>query len=130
MQKTAISNTDIARLVGADALYVDGEKVDGRTLIARRWRDQIAELAVQRGSDPSPSEGMLIRRSATLAVLCERDEARLIAGEEINEENYRRNVAALKAALIGLGLAKKSRDVTKADGQTLDAHAAAVLDAD
>lgn len=44
------------------------------------------------------------------------------------DANYRRNAAALKAMLISLGMAKKSRDVTKADMRMFDQHAAAILD--
>ena len=36
-------------------------------------------------------------------------------------------VAALGAMLIKLGLAAKSRDVTKRDARMIDAHAASVL---
>jgi len=46
----------------------------------------------------------------------------MIRGELKEEEPFRRNVQALRAALTSLGLAQKSRDVTKGSlrkGQTL-----------
>jgi len=113
-------------------LLIDGVKVDGRTAIARRYRDQLAGLSDQVGGNPTIAEAMLMRRAATLATLCERDELRLLNGEEIDENNYRANTAHLKGILINLGTVKKSRDVTKGDylSRTFDAHTAAVLDAE
>lgn len=114
----------------AGDLFIGGERVDRRTLPARRYVAQVNDLGLQLGGMLSPSETMLIRRAATLAVLCERDENAIVAGKDVDEENYRRNAAALKTMLISLGMAKKSRDVTKADSRLFDAHAAAILEAE
>ncbi|OJX65831.1 hypothetical protein [Magnetospirillum sp. 64-120] len=122
------SKTATPPVATAGDLFIAGEKVDGRSLTARRYRDQVNDLCLQLGGTLSPSETMLVRRAATLAVLCERDECAIAAGKEVDEENYRRNAAALKAMLISLGMAKKSRDVTKADMRMFDQHAAAILD--
>ncbi|WP_018044892.1 hypothetical protein [Methylobacterium sp. 88A] len=125
--KNRISKKDIAEIVGASDLVLDGERVDQRSITARRWRSNLADLAMQLGDHVTPSEAMLLRRAATLAFLCERDEARVMQGDDIEEEGYRRNGAALGAMLIKLGLAAKSRDVTKRDARMIDAHAASVL---
>ncbi|WP_020562067.1 hypothetical protein [Methylosarcina fibrata] len=111
-------------------LLIDGQKIDGRTAIARRYRDQLAGLNYQVGGDPTTAEAMLMRRAATLATLCERDELKILNGEEIDEGNYRANTAHLKGILINLGTVKKSRDITKSDYRTFDAHTAAVLESD
>jgi hypothetical protein len=71
---------------------------------------------------------MLLRRAATLALLCERDECALVAGEQMDEDNYRRNATVLKGVLINLGLAVKSRDVRKSDHRFMDAHTSALID--
>ena len=125
--KNRVTKKDIAEIVGASDLVLDGERVDQRSITARRWRSNLADLAMQLGDHVTPSEAMLFRRAATLAFLCERDEARVMQGDEIEEEGYRRNGAALGAMLIKLGLAAKSRDVTKRDARMIDAHAASVL---
>ena len=122
-----ITKRAILDIVGASDLIIDGERVDQRSVIARRWRENIADLALQLGDHTTPAEGMLLRRAATFAALCERDEAALMKGEAIDEESYRRNATALGAALVKLGLAAKSRDVTKAQSKLYDAHAAAIL---
>ncbi|MEC4747718.1 hypothetical protein [Methylomicrobium sp. Wu6] len=111
-------------------LLIDGQKIDGRTAIARRYRDQLAGLNYQVGGEPTTAEAMLMRRAATLAVLCERDELRILNGEEIDEANYRQNASHLRGALINLGMIKKSRDIKQSDYRTFDAHTAAVLESD
>lgn len=111
-------------------LLIDGQKIDGRTAIARRYRDQLIGLNTQLGGQPSIAEAMLMRRAATLATLCERDELKILNGEEIDEGNYRANTAHLKAILVNLGTIKKSRDINQQDYKTFDAHTAAVLESD
>jgi hypothetical protein len=96
-------------------LIVDGEKVDGRSPPARRFRSIARELAAQLARNPSASERILITNAATLAMLCERATAALIAGEEIDQAGFRQNASLLGQTLIKIGLAKKSRDITKRD---------------
>lgn len=111
-------------------LLIDGQKIDGRTAIARRYRDQLSGLNIQLGNAPTMAEAMMMRRAATLAVLCERDELRILNGEPIDESNYRQNASHMRGALINLGLVKKSRDITRSDYRTYDAHTQAILDSD
>jgi hypothetical protein len=94
-------------------LELDGEQIDGRSQAARRFKRIAHDLTEQLGRSPKASEMLLLRNASTLAYLCDRDTARLMAGATIDEENYRRNAQALGAALIKLGMASKSRDVTK-----------------
>ena len=60
--------------------------IDGRSLVARRYRDiSFAMLADQGGDDQcSESRKQLIRRFAAAAVLAEQMEAQLARGESIN----------------------------------------------
>jgi len=111
-------------------LLIDGQKIDGRTAIARRYRDQLAGLNIQLGGNPSIAESMLMRRAATLTTLCERDELKILNGEQIDEHNYRQNAGVLKGILINLGTVKKSRDIRGDDYRTFDSHTQAVLDSD
>lgn len=127
--KNRITKADIADIVGASDLVIDGERVDQRSITARHWRSTLADLAMQIGEHVTPSEAMLLRRAATLAFFCERDEILVMKGDTVDEEGYRRNVTALGAVLVKLGLAQKSRDVTKRESRMYDAHAAAVLEA-
>ncbi|MNL51829.1 hypothetical protein D3C87_1749610 [compost metagenome] len=85
------------------------------------------DLMDQLAHSPKPSENILLRNAATLAFLCDRDTARLMAGQDIDEENYRRNAQALGGVLIKLGMAAKSRDVTKGGSKGGDPFADAIL---
>lgn len=107
-------------------LEIDGGKVDGRSQAARMFKRHAGDLIDQLARTPKASENMLLRNAATLAFLCDRDTARLMAGQTIDEENYRRNAQALGAVLIKLGMAAKSRDVTKGGSKGSDPFADAI----
>jgi len=107
-------------------LEIDGGKADGRSQAARVFKRTAGDLMDQLARTPKPSEGILLRNAATLAFLCDRDTARLMAGQAIDEENYRRNAQALGGVLIKLGMAAKSRDVTKGASKGGDPFADAI----
>jgi hypothetical protein len=110
-------------------LAIAGRKIDGRTVEARRFRALGGDLMSQLNRNPTAAERMLILNAATLAMLCERAAADLIEGKAIDEENYRRNLTMLGSILVKLGMAMKSRDVTKGSHKGADAFGAAVLEA-
>lgn len=113
----------------SEPLIVGGRKIDGRTTEAKRFRMLASELAAQLTRNPSPADRLLLLNAATLATLCERFTADLLEGRAVEEEPYRRNVAALSAVLIKLGMAAKSRDVTKRDRAGLDEFGVALIEA-
>lgn len=110
-------------------LTVAGRKIDGRTAEARRFRALGGDLISQLTRNPTPAERMLIMNAATLAMLCERAAADLLEGKAIDEESYRRNVTLLGSLLVKLGMAMKSRDVTKGGRKGADAFGAALIEA-
>lgn len=112
-----------------EPLIVGGRKIDGRTIEARRFRALALDLAQQLNRNPTPADRLLLLNAATLATLCERFTADLLEGKPVEDEPYRRNVAALSAVLIKLGMAAKSRDVTKRDRAGLDDFGAALIEA-
>ena len=112
-----------------EPLVVAGRKIDGRTIDAKRFRTLATELASQLQHDPNPAERVLLVNAATLAMLCERFAADLLEGNEVNEENYRRNLQSLGNVMIKLGMAAKSRDVTKRDRAGQDDFGAALIEA-
>lgn len=117
-----------SRVSTGKTLFLPGMgEVDGRSSVARRFRDHVADLSVQVGGDPSPAQDMLIRRAATLAVLCETDEIKVAGGERIDEALYLNRCNVLSGLLNRLGMARKAKDITPG-GRTLDAHARAILD--
>jgi hypothetical protein len=110
-------------------LTIAGRKIDGRTVEARRFRALGGDLMSQLARNPSAAERMLILNAATLAMLCERAAADLIEGKAIDEENYRRNLTMLGSILVKLGMAMKSRDITKGSRKVADDFGAALIEA-
>ena len=110
-------------------LVVAGRKVDGRTMEARRFRSIGLDLTDQLGRNPTASERLLLMNAAHIAMLCEQATADLLEGKPVDSEDYRRNAAMLGQVLIKLGLAKKSRDITKRDQAGFDDFGAALIEA-
>ena len=121
-------NADLDALAN-EPLIIGGRKIDGRTTEAKRFRTLATDLAAQLQRNPSPAERLLLLNAATLATLCERFTADLLEGKPVDEEGYRRNAQALRGVLIKLGMAAKSRDVTKRDRTALDDFGAALIEA-
>lgn len=110
-------------------LVVAGRKVDNRTAEAKRFRAIGGELTEQLGRSPNASERLLLMNAATIAMLCEQATADLLEGKPVDQENYRRNAALLGQSLIKLGMAQKSRDVTKRSSAVVDDFGAALIEA-
>lgn len=111
------------------ALIIGGRKIDGRTMEVKRFRTLATDLAAQLQRNSTAAERLLLLQAATLATLCERFTADLLEGKPVDEEPYRRNCQALGAILVKLGMAAKSRDVTKRDRSALDDFGAALIEA-
>lgn len=59
----------------------------------------------------------------------QRDAVNLLEGKKIEAESYHRNVTLLGSILVKLGMAMKSRDVTKRDRAGADDFGAALIEA-
>jgi hypothetical protein len=88
-------------------------ETDGRGPWARRWRDIVAEITNDLGGADLLSEGQkqLIRRCATIALACERAEAKAAQGEDIDLEVYGTLTDRLGRAFQRLGLRRQPRDI-------------------
>ena len=88
--------------------------VDGRSVIARRYRDISAAILVDQGGVERCSESrkQLIRRFAAAAVLAEQMEAKLARGEKIDIAEH----ATLSSTLVRLaqriGIDRLPQDIT------------------
>jgi hypothetical protein len=79
--------------------------VDGRSVMARRFRDLVADFAGELGGsdDLTPSQASLVRQCAALTVEAERLQSALLSGEAVGSEIVR--VAnALTRLLSALGV--------------------------
>jgi hypothetical protein len=88
--------------------------VDGRSVVARRFRDiSYSILADQGGVDQcSESRQQLIRRFAACAVIAEQMESRLANGETINIAEHSLLSSTLTRLATRIGIDRRARDVT------------------
>ena len=87
--------------------------VDGRGLVARRYRDIAAAIAADQGGVDHISETrlQLIRRFAAAAVLAEAAEARLANGEQINIGEHALLSSTLVRIAQRIGIVRRSRNI-------------------
>jgi hypothetical protein len=114
--------THRSRVSNGSSTFLDG--VDGRSVLARRYRDILAQLISDLGGDPSEAQSLICRRAATLAVWCEQAEAEMAAGGEIDIGEYGPAVNALRRLLADIGLERKAKDVTDLAGYVRKMRAA------
>jgi hypothetical protein len=88
--------------------------VDGRSLVARRYRDIASQIAVDQGGVEQCSESrkQLIRRFAAAAVLAEQMEARLANGEEIDIGEHSLLCSTLTRLAQRIGIDRRPREIT------------------
>jgi len=97
--------------------------VDGRSLIARRYRDITSAIFVDQGGIDRCSESrkQLIRRFAAAAVIAEQMESRLANGGEINISEHAQLSSTLVRIAQRIGLNRRFKDITPALPDYLDA---------
>ena len=88
--------------------------IDGRSLVARRYRDLIDLVVSDQGGLDRMSEArmQLARRFAALSVQAEMLEARLANGEIIDLTEYSQLTSTLVRVVSRLGIDRRARDVT------------------
>ncbi|MFZ0602436.1 MAG: hypothetical protein WAN05_13975 [Roseiarcus sp.] len=89
-----------------DPLMLRG--VDGRSVVARRYRDVAIALADDLGGQDKLSEPskILVRQAAALTVQVEGLQSKIVAGEDINLEQLTRLSNVLGRTLQRLGIKK------------------------
>lgn len=103
---------------GTGAVALAG--VDGRSLMARRFREIVTSIESDLGGDLTEAQRHLVARSATLAIWCEERETELARGEEFDASQYSTIANSLRRLLTDLGLERRSRNITP----TLDEYLA------
>ncbi|MER8648408.1 MULTISPECIES: hypothetical protein [unclassified Mesorhizobium] len=106
-----------SRLTTGGQLFLG--RVDGRSTVARRYRDVLALLSDAIGGAPSDAQALLLRRAATLSVICEQAESDMAGGKPINAAAYSTSTNTLRRVLADLGLAKSRRAPTAAASKRL-----------
>jgi hypothetical protein len=95
--------------------------VDGRSLVARRYRDIANAILVDQGGVEQCSESrkQLIRRFSAAAVLAEQLEARLANGETIDITQHALLVSSLVRIARQIGVNRVAKDITPSLDQYL-----------
>jgi hypothetical protein len=107
---TEIKLTHRSRVSNGSATFLDG--VDGRSVLARRYRDILAQLTSDLGGDPSEAQSLICRRAATLAVWCETAEVDLAKGATLDIGEFTTATNALRRLLADIGLERRQRNIT------------------
>ncbi|MBC7180156.1 MAG: hypothetical protein H5U14_08705 [Roseovarius sp.] len=95
---------------GTGAIALAG--VDGRSLMARRFREITSGIESDLGGDLTEAQKHLTARAACLACWCEEREAELARGEDFDASQYSAVTNALRRLLSDLGIERRARDVT------------------
>ena len=88
-------------------------RVDGRTLMARRWQELATNLIIDQGGEDhcSSAKLILVKRLAAVGAMLEEFEARYISGDAIDIDKYI-SLSQLAARLANsIGLSRKARTV-------------------
>jgi hypothetical protein len=102
--------------------------VDGRSLIARRFRDICSAMSIDQGGQDRLSEArvQLIRRFSAAAVLAEQLEAKLANGEEIDIAQHALLCSSLVRLSARIGIDRRAKKVVP----TLDQYMLESTDGD
>lgn len=95
---------------GTGAVVLAG--VDGRSLMARRFREIVTGIERDLGGDLTEAQKHLLARAATLAVWSEARETELANGDDFDAVQYATISNAMRRLLADLGLNRIARDVT------------------
>ena len=94
--------------------------VDGRSQMARRYREIVSGIESDLGGDLTEAQQHLVARSATLAIWCEARESELGDNKEFDAGQYATIANALRRLLSDLGIERRAKDITP----TLDQYLA------
>jgi hypothetical protein len=112
-----------SRVSNGSSTFLDG--ADGRSALARRYKDLLGEMIRDMGGDPTAAQAAIARRAATLCVWCERSEAAMAAGDEIDIGTFATTANAMRRLLVDLGLERKAKDISPTLASYLALKAAA-----
>jgi len=95
--------------------------VDGRSVLARRYRDIMGAVVSDQGGAEHLSEAQLqlVRRFSAASILAEQLEARLAQGEQVNIQEYSVLVSTIVRVAQRIGLERRAKNVTPSLNQYL-----------
>src|SRR5438046_875753 len=112
-QKNPVRPASAARPARCRSAVTNGRRLHvippGDTKWKRRFADVLGQILADMGGSYGLSEGQrqLARRAATLSIVCERMEGQVVAGEEIDVEQYGQLTDRLGRIFSRLGLKRQ-----------------------
>ena len=99
--------------------------IDGRSIIARRYRDIASAILTDQGGEDACSESrkQLIRRFAAAAVLAEQMEAELANGKQVDIAQHALLCSTLVRVARQIGINRIAKDITPSLGELLQQDA-------
>ena len=88
------------------------ERVDSRSIAARRFKEVFRQIIADIGGDPTEAQTQIARRATALAIWCESVEAQLVGGAQLDIGQFTTAANSLRRLLSDLGLERKARNVT------------------
>ena len=112
------SSKQRSRMTNGTALLPD---IDGRSAIARRFKDITSGILADQGGADQCSEGrlQLVRRFAAAAVLAEQLESRLANGEQIDIQKHALLCSTLTRLAQRIGIDRRAKNITPSLGDYL-----------
>lgn len=124
MERARLHRTEVARSAPARSTRTRVSNhhellpgVDGRTLVARRFRDLCANFISDQGGADQISEARLhlVRRLSAITAMIEELEAKYVRGESIDMDGYLSMVNTATRLSNTVGLNRKSKQVPDLD---------------
>jgi hypothetical protein len=111
-RKRARVNRPRSAVTSGRTLFIGG---DPNSAWARRFADLVVGHVVDAGGRDAISEAQfaLCKRAAGLEAECEKMEARLSQGEDVDLDRYGRAASHLRRILESIGLERKAKDITR-----------------
>lgn len=108
------------RVGNGKSLFID--EVDERSVVARRYKELLAQIGIDLGGDLTEAQTQIARRACALAVWCESCEAQMAAGAELDIAAFTTAANSLRRLLADLGIERRARDVTPSLSEYLRTH--------
>lgn len=126
MQDVARVEASSFLLANENPLEINGRFIDGRSRVARSYRNRCFAIAADLGGTVSVTQAMLIRRACILAEMAEKYEAQYLETGDVDIDRYNRIVNPLTKVLDRLGYKRQLKDITP-HGDIIDAHTAELI---
>lgn len=87
-------------------------KVDGRSWLARRYRELVLQISDDLGGELPAAKLAIVCRAATLTAWAEQAEGEFARTGELDVQQFTTAVNALRRLLADLGLERQSKNIT------------------